>query len=180
MRSCSRRSHTAPTPSPRSRRRSRPTPRCSWPRRRCWEALKAFRDGGVSGGQDFKGWHPKYDKAITLAREALALAEPEDDGEGYNTLAESQARAAAPPPPIQVTLDADDWELYSRMQRVDAAKRLSMAVGCAINSAQSAADAWLMVQGILLTFDEWGANDTEGRAVARRLITQRFGEWSPT
>lgn len=38
-------------------------------------ALVAFRDVGISGGQDFAEWHPAYLPAIKLAREAIAEAE---------------------------------------------------------------------------------------------------------
>lgn len=38
------------------------------------EALIAFRDGGPSGGQDFRQWHSSYSPAIEKARAALAAA----------------------------------------------------------------------------------------------------------
>lgn len=43
--------------------------------RKAIEALTAFRDVGISGGQDFAEWHRAYEPAIKLAREAIAEAE---------------------------------------------------------------------------------------------------------
>jgi hypothetical protein len=37
-------------------------------------ALLAFRDGGISGGKDFAGWHDSYSLAIKKARAAIARA----------------------------------------------------------------------------------------------------------
>lgn len=76
-----------------------------------------------------------------------------------------------------VNLDAQEWQLYSSMDGADeAAVVLNRAIEAAIANATSPYDAFRQFCLVANKLQNFGAIDTEPRAVADYIISKAFGE----
>lgn len=78
-------------------------------------------------------------------------------------------------PTLQLSLTADDWDLYSTMPGVeDAAVQLNRMVEHAVNTSPRLELASVAISTALLKFDEFGATDTEPRHVALQILKRCY------
>lgn len=76
-----------------------------------------------------------------------------------------------------VNLDAQEWQLYSSMDGVDkVAEALNRGIETAIGNSSTWGEAHKQFCKVLNAYSEYGAIDTEPRAVADYIISKAFGE----
>lgn len=74
------------------------------------------------------------------------------------------------------SLTADDWELFDKPGRDEAAKALNAALETAINADGATVDTvWTAMEPIQRDHASLGADDTEGRAMIQDVIDKVFG-----
>jgi hypothetical protein len=77
-------------------------------------------------------------------------------------------------PIVALTLTADDWQLYDLEGRDTVALRLNRLVEESINEAHTMSDAIKGINEALVYFRHFGANDSEGVAVARWIMQRAY------
>lgn len=75
---------------------------------------------------------------------------------------------------ITLSLSAEDWSLYRRHEAQNIADKLNAEVAQAINSAAQMPEALHVASLVLIKYDDFGANDTEGRDVLESIVRIAF------
>lgn len=75
---------------------------------------------------------------------------------------------------LEVNLTANDWQLYLIHRRDQVAADLNVKCQLAINEAENSEQALQECHVHLDQYSHYGADDTEGRAVVRELVSLRF------
>jgi len=78
---------------------------------------------------------------------------------------------------VKLDLSKDDWELYNSGAAFEVALKLNKEVAEAINGAESALDAMVAGDFVLDKYAEYGAADSEGYAVLRRIVEEVFAAY---
>lgn len=78
---------------------------------------------------------------------------------------------------VSLSLEASDWELYSSMDGTKAiAESLNKQVAIAINESPNRKTAFKLSLEVLEHHKKYGAADSEGIAVLRKILDLVFGE----
>lgn len=78
-------------------------------------------------------------------------------------------------PTLQLSLTAEDWDLYSTMPGVeDVAVQLNRLVEHAVNTSPRREVAAARISDALLKFQDFGATDTEPRHVALTILKRCY------
>ena len=79
---------------------------------------------------------------------------------------------------VELSLTADDWALYNgssfQFDREFAAEMMNRQIEAAINASSSFQAARAAVLRLLNIFSKYGAADTEGYAVATKILRQAY------
>jgi len=77
---------------------------------------------------------------------------------------------------LQLSLTADDWQLYDTVGREMCAETLNRSLEAAVKTSKSYREAWSQFGPCLKAARGWGAADSEGVALTDRILQVCYGD----